>query len=82
MNTYSNLYTKYDAAKQVNFFLSLASGEVSNAVIAGTKYFLNDAEMNAKWAPLMQHVEKVCRLIMWPRNIKKIKKKVCHNGTK
>ena len=55
----SSLYTKYDADNQVNFFLSHSGDNVTNGVIEGSKFFLNDAEMNAKWAPLMQYVEKI-----------------------
>ena len=62
----STLFPGYDAEKQANFFyapkLDDEGNETSgrtNAVIADSKYFINDAEMNAKWTPFMLQVNKL-----------------------
>ena len=51
----------YSAAEKLNYFYA-PSGDTgtgrTNAVIADTQYFINDAEMNAKWAPFMENIYK------------------------
>ncbi len=57
----SSIFSDFVAADSVNYFYAPA-GETgtgrTNAVIADTQYFINDAEMNAKWAPFMEHIHK------------------------
>ena len=58
----SSLFPAYDKENMKNFFYA-PSGETgtgrTNAVIENTTYFINDAEMNAKWAPYMEAIKKV-----------------------
>ena len=58
----SSLFPSYDASTMQNFFYAPAGDngtKRTNEVLADTQYFINDAEMNAKWAPYMEHI-KVC----------------------
>ena len=62
----STLFPGYDADNQSNYFyapvLDADGKETSgrtNAVIADSKYFINDAAMNAKWTPWMLQVSKL-----------------------
>ena len=60
----SNLFPAevYNKDNMKNYFYA-PSGDTgtgrTNAVLENTQYFINDAEMNAKWAPYMEHI-KVC----------------------
>ena len=53
----------YNKETMKNFFYA-PSGDTgtgrTNAVLEDTQYFINDAEMNAKWAPYMEHIKLVC----------------------
>ena len=53
----------YNKEAMQNFFYA-PTGETgtgrTNAVLENTQYFINDAEMNAKWAPYMEHIKVVC----------------------
>ena len=62
----STLFPGYDAENQSNYFyapkLDADGAETSgrtNEVIADSKYFINDAAMNAKWTPFMLQVSKL-----------------------
>ena len=59
----SSLFPAYDAEMKANYFYA-PSGDAgtgrTNAVIENTQYFINDAEMNAKWAPYMEYIKVVC----------------------
>ena len=60
----SSLFPVFDSATMQNFFMA-PKGETGSGrecgVIENSKYFLNDAEMNAKWGPYMVHIAKICR---------------------
>ena len=53
----------YNKDTMKNYFYA-PSGDAgtgrTNAVLENTQYFINDAEMNAKWAPYMEHIKLVC----------------------
>ena len=62
----SSLFPSYDASTMKNYFYAPvldADGNPTtgrtNAVLENTQYFINDAEMNAKWAPYMEHIKVV-----------------------
>ena len=58
----SSLFPSYDSSTMKNFFYAPAGDNGSkrtNEVLADTQYFINDAEMNAKWAPYMEHIKAV-----------------------
>ena len=53
----------YNKDTMKNYFYA-PSGDAgtgrTNAVLEDTQYFINDAAMNAKWAPYMEHIKLVC----------------------
>lgn len=59
----SSVFTNFDSANMVNFMIAPTPDETdaaslrTNEVLADTTYFLNDSVYNAKWAPLMAHIE-------------------------
>ena len=55
----SNLYPSYNKDTQVNFMVDYASVKTGVSEAADNVFFLNDKEMNAKWAPFMAYIEKI-----------------------
>lgn len=59
----SSLFPNYDSAAMANYFMA-PKGEKGTGrecgVIENSEYFLNDADMNAKWGPYMAAIAKIC----------------------
>lgn len=55
----SSLYPSYNKDTQVNYMLDYTNLKSGVATEEGNVYFLNDKDMNAKWAPFMAYIEKI-----------------------